>query len=397
VEAGDERAWALPSAVEAPPPAVLVTAAAGLERRGWFRRVTGAIGSASEWLFGALALGLGLAVLAATPIAQFLSLGYLLEAEGRVARSGRLRDGLVGVRRAARVGSMVVGAWLWLLPVRLVASLARSAALIDPGGAIARRWRLGLIALVVLTVMHIAIACARGGRFRDFLWPPADPVWLVRRLRRGRLLAEARDAVWEFVMALRLPAYFRLGLLGYAGTLAWLLVPVTLTALGRRLPPLILAGGLLLALVALVLPFLQAHFAAEQRFAALFEYRVVRERFRCAPWAFALTLLLTATLALPLYLLKIEMIPRETVWLPSLVFLAFIFPTRVLTGWAYARAARRAHSRHWILVALGRLVMLPAAAFYALFVFLSQYTAWYGIGSLYEQHAFLLPAPFLGR
>jgi hypothetical protein len=41
--------------------------------------------------------------------------------------------------------------------------------------------------------------------------------------------------------------------------------------------------------------------------------------------------------------------------------------------------------------------MLPTAAFYALFVFLSQYTAWYGIGSLYEQHAFLLPVPFLGR
>ena len=67
----------------------------------------------------------------------------------------------------------------------------------------------------------------------------------------------------------------------------------------------------------------------------------MRKRFRQAPWAFALTLFLTALFALPLYLLKIEMIPRETVWLPSLVFLAFIFPARVLTGWAYARAARR--------------------------------------------------------
>jgi hypothetical protein len=389
--------WAVPPADEALPPVVLVPVTAAPRRRGWVRRIAGAIGSASDWVFGALALGLGLALLAATPVVQFLSLGYLLEAEGRVARSGRLRDGLVGVRRAARVGSMVLGAWLWLLPVRLLAPWARSAELIDPGGPIARRWRIGLIALIVLTVGHIAIACARGGRFRDFLWPPADPVWLVRRLRRGRLLRDARDAVWEFVVALRLPAYFRLGLLGYAGTLAWLLVPVTLMALGRRMPVLSLLGGLLLAGVALSLPFLQAHFAAERRFAALFEYRVVRQRFRCAPWAFALTLLLTAALSLPLYLLKIEMIPRETVWLPSLVFLAFIFPTRVLTGWAYARAARREHPRHWIFRALGRIVMLPTAAFYALFVFLSQYTAWYGIASLYEQHAFLLPAPFLGR
>jgi hypothetical protein len=389
--------WAMLAAEEIPPPIAPLTATATPQRRGWVRRVAGAIGSASEWVFGALALGFALALLAATPLAQFLSLGYLLEAEGRVARSGRLRDGLVGVRRAARVGSMVLGAWLWLLPVRMVASLARSAELIDPGGPIARRWRIGLIALIVLTVTHIAIACARGGRFRDFLWPPAGAVWLVRRLRRGRLLGDARDAVWEFVMALRLPAYFRLGLLGFAGTLAWLLVPVTLLALGRRVPVLSLLGGVLLAVVALGLPFLQAHFAAEGRLAALFEYRVVRQRFRRAPWAFALTLLLTAALALPLYLLKIEMIPRETLWLPSLVFLAFIFPTRVLTGWAYARAARREHPRHWIFRALGRLLMLPTAAFYALFVFLSQYTAWYGIASLYEQHAFLLPVPFLGR
>jgi hypothetical protein len=397
VESVDEGGWAFPVMVEAPPPATPVAAVAAPQRRGWMRRGAGLIASASEWVFGAMALGLGLALLAATPVAQFLSLGYLLEAEGRVARTGRLRDGLVGVRRAARVGSMVLGAWLWLLPVRLLASWARSAELIDPGGPVARRWRLGLIVAIILTVLHITVACARGGRFRHFVWPPADPVWLARRLRRGRLFGEARDAVWEFASALRLPAYFRLGLCGYVGTLAWLLVPVTLLALGRKVPVLGVLGGLLLAIVALVLPFLQAHFAAEGRFTALFEYRAVRQRFRRAPWAFALTLFLTALFALPLYLLKIEMIPRETVWLPSLVFLAFIFPARVLTGWAYARAARREQPRHWFFRGTGRLVMVPTVLVYALFVFFSQYAAWNGIGSLYEQHAFLLPVPFLGR
>jgi len=96
-------------------------------------------------------------------------------------------------------------------------------------------------------------------------------------------------------------------------------------------------------------------------------------------------------------LLKIEMIPRETVWLPSLVYLTFIFPARLLTGWAYARASRRETPRHWVFRVLGRSVMVPTVAIYTLFVFLSQYTAWNGIGSLYEQHAFLLPVPFLGR
>ena len=37
-----------------------------------------------------------LAVLAVLPIMQFLSLGYLLEAGGRVARTGRLREGFIG-------------------------------------------------------------------------------------------------------------------------------------------------------------------------------------------------------------------------------------------------------------------------------------------------------------
>ncbi len=126
------------------------------------RAVGRAIASASEWVFGALALVIGLSVLASIPIAQFLCLGYLLESEGRVARSGRFRDAFVGVRRTARAGSIILGAWLLILPLRLVSSLATSAELIDPGGPIARNWRVALIVLSVLTVLHIGIACAEG-------------------------------------------------------------------------------------------------------------------------------------------------------------------------------------------------------------------------------------------
>ena len=38
---------------------------------------------------------------------------------------------------------MVLGCWLVLLPLRLVASLATSAELIDPGGPVARAWKVG--------------------------------------------------------------------------------------------------------------------------------------------------------------------------------------------------------------------------------------------------------------
>ena len=74
----------------------------------------------------------------------------------------------------------------------------------------------------------------------------------------------------------------------------------------------------------------------------------------------------------------------------------FLAPARLLTGWAYARSGRReiapgtgssASSAGWRSSRRG--------PFYVLVVFLSQYTSWGGVWSLYEQHAFLLPVPFL--
>ena len=98
--------------------------------------------------------------------------------------------------------------------------------------------------------------------------------------------------------------------------------------------------------------------------------------------------------AIPLYFLKIEMIPREAAWLPSLVFVVFLAPARLLTGWAYARSGRRDCPRHWTFRVLGRVAIVAAALLYVLVVFLAQYTSWGGASSLYEQHAFLLPVPF---
>jgi hypothetical protein len=329
-------------------------------------------------------------------VAQLLCFGFLLEACGRVARTGRLRDGLIGVRKASRLGSMAVGVTLFLLPLELVSSLATSAELVDPGGRASRGWRLALWVLTALTVLHVLGACARGGRVRYFVLPFGNPFWIARRVRRGGSYAAARDAVAAFVEGLRLLHYFRLGLLGFVGTMAWLAGPVSLLAAGRKQPLLGLLGALLLGLVATLLPFLQAKFAAEGRFRSLFALGAVRRHFKRAPWAFAFSLLITLTFAVPLYLLKIEIIPREAAWLPSLVFLGFIFPARVLTGWAYGRSLRRDRPRNWFVRWTGRLAALPVAAFYVLIVFLSQYTAWRGVWSLYEQHAFLLPVPFLG-
>ena len=349
----------------------------------------------AEWIFGAVALILGLAILAALPVAQFLSMGYFLESSARVARSGRLRDGIIGVRRAARVGGLVAGAWLSTLPLWLAGSFARSADLIDPGGTTAAGWRAFLAVMVVLTFLHIGMACMRGARLRHFLIPFGNPFWLRRRLRDGSLYSEARDGLCDFLASLRLPRYFRIGLIGFIGTLSWLIVPAVLISSGGKFPLLGIIGVILLAVIVPFLPFLQVRYAVEGRISVFYSRRAIRDRFRRAPWAFAFALFVLLLASIPLYLLKIEMIPREAAWLPGLVFVLFLAPARLLIGWAYSRSGRRDLPRHWFFRYLGRLAIVLAALFYVMVVFFAQYTSWGGLWSLYEQHAFLLPVPFL--
>ena len=136
--------------------------------------------------------------------------------------------------------------------------------------------------------------------------------------------------------------------------------------------------------------------ATENRFGAGFEWRSVRRTYAKAPWAISTAFIITLAFALPLYLLKIEVVPSEAEWLPALVFMVFIFPARLLMGWSIGRAGKRTAPRHWFFRITGKLPLLPAAGFYVLIVFFSQYTSWNGVLSLYEQHAFLLPVPFFG-
>jgi hypothetical protein len=67
----------------------------------------------------------------------------------------------------------------------------------------------------------------------------------------------------------------------------------------------------------------------------------------------------------------------------------------MLTGWAVGRARRRDRPGHFLLRWVARVACLPAAGFYVLIVFFTRYTSWHGVWSLFEQHAFLIPAPFL--
>lgn len=412
--------------------------------------------SGIEWLFGLASVIAGLALLASIPIAQFVSLGYLLEVSGRISRSGKVREGFIGIRPAARLGSIILGTWLMLWPIRFVSSYWQSAYLIDPNSGVTAGWRIGLLIFTAVMIGHILLAWSCGGKIRYFFWPLLAPLlfgmWLMRRvvsserlrpivgpvvgtfskrllkdlttvprltswfppaifwanLRNGGIYSTARDAVWDYAVNLKPHYFFWLGLRGFAGALAWLFVPVMMIVATTNLQlenqqAAQVLGGLagffgsaLLAIVILYLPFMQAHFAAENRFVAMFELGTVRRMFRRAPIAFWFALLITLGFSLPLYLLKIEYVPREIVWLPSVVFVVFILPARIITGWALARARKREQPRFFLFRWAARLGALPVVVIYVFFAYFTQYLSWYGSFSLFEQHAFLTPVPFLG-
>jgi hypothetical protein len=362
------------------------------QRRGIFRLLLEGFCRLVLSLLGIVTLMLGLAIVATIPVLQFISLGYLLEVSGRIARTGRLREGFIGLRPAGIAGVFLAGLGLTWLGLRALSSLAISAEIIAPGSPASAR--LGGATAIVLAVVAGVVLFVFG---------------LIQFFRPGTY-GQLRDGVWNFVTG-RLPYYFWLGLRGFVGGFIWLVVPISLLVGATLLPGSDqagaalsvlrgLLGAFLLMVVIVYLPFLQTRMAAENRFAAVFGWISVTKQFFRAPIAFLFAVVITLLFALPLYLLKIEFVPRDVAWLPSVAFVMFIFPARVLAGWAYARSLRRKRVRHVLLTALAGivsfLVTIPVAAFYVLIVFLNQYTAWHGVWGMYEQHAFLLPVPFLG-
>jgi hypothetical protein len=81
-------------------------------------------------------------------------------------------------------------------------------------------------------------------------------------------------------------------------------------------------------------------------------------------------------------------------WFVTLVFIASIYPAKVVTGWAYHRAARRGKRAHFLWRWTARSLMVPLVGFYVFLLFFTQFIAEHGKGALFEHHAFLLPVPF---
>lgn len=355
-----------------------------------------------ELVFGVVSLWLLLAVAATIPGLNLISLGYVLYAEGQVARSGKLRDALPLVPAAARLGSIVLGVCLWLAGVWYLADAARDAQLISPSST-ATHWQSAiLVAAAAVVALHLVLAVARGGRFDRFLWPIGNIVWLRKEFRRGGYGAVAERSLRRFVDDLRLPHLAWLGACGFVGTAVWLAVPSLLFALlvdpslaWQRWLAIIGAAGLVVVLG--WAPLIQVHFAARESFPALFELGAVRALFRQAPlrWLMAISLLYAAAILMFLWSahLKMQVQAHREILDLTAISLATTFPARILLGWVYSRAIRRSPSPaiwSWII----RLVLGAALASYVYLLFLSSLTAELGRHWFNEHHALLLPIPW---
>ena len=364
-----------------------------------------------------------LAVLTAIPVLQLIAFGYLLNVAGRLAGGGTFRDSLPGLPQAGQIGLAALGLGLASLPTQLLAHWESVAVLIQPDSDSAVVLRLVAIAASAAALVYLMGAWALGGRFADYGWPISfcwRPKQGLQRLANRSAWLTLPDRLWDFTVSLESPKYFWLGLRGVVGTLIWMIPAFVIIASFREGESILagLAGTLALAALGismLYLPMLQAHFANENRMSALFDVRVIRDDFSAAPWAWLAAMLLTLLVfPLPLYLLKIEATQRELIWLPCLVFVAFMLPARISTGLALRRCQRKRlqshsdsnrdpqaigdlHSRSlWPTVSRWsvRILMPLVVAIYLGVVYVSQYTSWDGLGTWVAQHAVLIPVPF---
>lgn len=375
-------------------------------------------------LFGLISVVCLLAALVNIPLAQIAVLGYFLDSSAKIGRGGPLSSGFIGLKTAAKIGRWVLCAFLVLIPLRIVGLLWANAQIIDPTS----QQTIGLNGLywviAILTTVHILSALSCGGEIRHFFWPLMAPLFVLARiakrfrkqsdlppkewfvpkmiwgkLRQGTLYTQSRDDTLDFLQRLQLPHFFWLGLKGFVGSAIWLLLPTVLLTNSTHPRPglagLSIVLGMLIAVpVFMILPMLQIQFAADQKFGSLFDIRQAWARMRRTPLACLLALLLMLVLALPLFLLKIEKIPPELFWLLSVLFIVLGWPARFIWGWVYRYSQQReSHASRGIRWPIGILTAASALIF-AFAFFLTRYTSWNGTLSLFENHVFLLPAPF---
>ncbi|MCC6508683.1 MAG: hypothetical protein IT423_06230, partial [Pirellulaceae bacterium] len=136
-------------------------------RRRWWSLVT----APSGFAWNLVSLMVWLAVIAAIPILQLASLGYLLRAAANLSSGQPWRTALPGLQAAGRLLTFAMLAGLLWLPVLLVTDLSYSVQLLRPGTTQAAAWRAGAFVVACVWLTWITWAAMRGGRWWHVLWP----------------------------------------------------------------------------------------------------------------------------------------------------------------------------------------------------------------------------------
>lgn len=376
-----------------------------LPRSAWFSKVARRL----RWAFrrtvwaiqfvtsGIVLVGV-LAILAAIPVLGLYVLGYFLEAEGRVGRGERWRNVLPWIRYAPRVAAIAVGTAVFVLPLLLLSDFARDATLVNPSGETTRLLRVAVWLTATVAFVHLFLAYARGGSLLSFARPIKNLRVAIARWRSGQFGRTIADRLFNALAQFQVLSLFWLGARGLAVAFVWLFVPCALIAAAgpADVPRLFLkfGGAVLLTAVFPMLLIAQAHFAARNRLRCGFAPMQALRLFGRAPLAWLIAGLITAGLALPLFLFKIVAPPRDAFWMLTPLFVAAMLPARLVTGWAYRRSARRDRRRHILSIILATIGFFAVASIYSTGVFVAQYINEHGRHAVFEQHAFSLPVPF---
>lgn len=402
------------------------------------------------WWLVQILLGVGfllplLAGLAAIPGLSLISLGMMLDAEARVGRSGRIRDGFPLLAVSTRVGTIGAMLALFLLPIFLLSNVAESQRIVGQmSGLTQNSFGIGKTALQITAFIVLLLAIANGGSFGRFFWPlrkrptrrqgcvlaaigflafllaAAQPGFLIiyllllvigatvrnardlyAGLRSGTYVSAVNDWTAKLTGLFQPWHHVKMAVKGALGALCWLVIPTALLGIASSSPhqnpgPAAVGsfvGGILMVPVAAWLPLLQCHQASTGRFKAIFEVRAVREIICRVPLRWAVATILMYGLAIPLYLSKVVLTPQDAHWLFTPLFILVIYPTRILMGWVYGTGMQSEARATKLIRWPTKLFMIPALGFYSLILFFLPLISEAGPRAMFENHAFLLPVP----
>ncbi len=149
-----------------------------------------------------------------------------MDAQKRVALTGRLRDGFPLLQLAPRLGVICFFVMLFLIPVQLMGTHVNAALIVrGASGESTQGMILVLRVMQALTALHLILAIGRGGSVGCFLRPIKNVRWMLSQIISGQNPQTLNQWAGEALTILKPGYHFMLGLKGVFGAIAWLFIP----------------------------------------------------------------------------------------------------------------------------------------------------------------------------